>query len=74
MSKEAEYRGLAAKAIDLASRASSRRDKSRLLEMAEKWLELAERAHRLADHFKPQQWQHPLLRMKLGDEKHPDAE
>ncbi|HET8920366.1 MAG: hypothetical protein WAK04_13415 [Xanthobacteraceae bacterium] len=49
-------------------------DKSRLLELAEKWLDLADRTHRLTHRFVPSRWQHPLLRSKLGDEKHPDAE
>jgi hypothetical protein len=46
----------------------------RLLELAERWLDLAERAHQITDRFMPSRWQHPLLRSKLGDEKHPDAE
>lgn len=48
MSKETEYRANAAKVIGLANRASTTHDKGRLLEMAEKWIELADRAHRLA--------------------------
>ena len=74
MTKETEYRANAANSIDLANRASSMRDKGRLLELAEKWLDLADRTHRLARRFAPAAWQHPLLRSKLGDEKHPDAE
>jgi hypothetical protein len=74
MTKETEYRANAANSIELANRASSMRDKGRLLELAEKWLDLADRAHRLTRRFKPAAWQHPLLRSKLGDEKHPDAE
>jgi len=54
--------------------ASSMRDKGRLLELAEKWLDLADRTHRLTRRFTPAAWQHPLMRFKLGDEKHPDAE
>jgi hypothetical protein len=73
MTKETEYRANAANSIELANRASSMSDKSRLLELAEKWLDLAERA-RLTHHFAPSRWQHPLLRSKLGDEKHPDLE
>jgi hypothetical protein len=74
MSKESEYRTNAANSIEMANRASSMGDKSRLLELAEKWLDLADRTHRLTNHFAPSRWQHPLLRSKLGDEKHPDAE
>jgi hypothetical protein len=44
------------------------------LELAEKWLDLADRAHRLTERFTPSRWQHPLLQSKLGDEIHPDAE
>jgi hypothetical protein len=49
-------------------------DKGRLLELAEKWLDLADRTHRLTRRFTPSSWQHLLLRSKLGDEKHPAAE
>ena len=74
MTKEADYRANAANSIELANRAASMNDKSRLLELAEKWLDLADRAHKLRCRFSPSHWQHPLLRSKLGDEKHPDAE
>jgi hypothetical protein len=53
MSKEAEYRANAASAIELASHASNAIDKNRLLEMGEKWLDLADRAQRLVARFKP---------------------
>jgi len=74
MTKETEYRTNAANSIELANRASSMSDKSRPLELAEKWLGLADRAHRVTQRFAPAPWQHPLLRSKLGDEIHPDAE
>jgi hypothetical protein len=74
MIKETEHRANAANSIELANRASSVSDKSRLLELAEKWLDLADRAHRLTQRFGPSRWQHPLLQSKLGDEIHPDAE
>jgi DnaJ-domain-containing protein 1 len=74
MTKETEYRANAANSIELANRASSMGDRSRLLELAEKWLDLADRTHRLTQRFEPLRWQHPLLRSKLGDEIHPDAE
>ena len=74
MTKETEYRADAANSIELANSASSMSDKGRLLELAEKWLNLADRAHRLRCRFAPARWQHPLLRSKLGDEKHPDFE
>jgi hypothetical protein len=74
VTKETQYRANAANSIELANRASSMSDKSRLLELAEKWLDLADRTRRLTHRFAPSRWQHPLLRSKLGDEKHPDAE
>jgi hypothetical protein len=74
MTKETNYRANAANSIELANRASRLSDKMRLLELAERWLDLAERAHQITDRFVPSRWQHPLLRSKLGDEKHPDAE
>jgi hypothetical protein len=48
MAKEDDYRRYAAETIDLASRANSTSDKGRLLAMAEAWLDLGDRAHRLA--------------------------
>jgi RNase adaptor protein for sRNA GlmZ degradation len=74
MTKETDYRASAANSIELANRASSMRHKSRLLQLAEKWLDLADRSHRLTHRFASSRRQHPLLRSKLGDEKHPDAE
>ena len=72
MTKETEYRANAANSIDLANRASSMRDKGRLLELAEKWLDLADRTHRFTHRFAPAARQHPPLPSKLDDEKHPD--
>jgi hypothetical protein len=46
MSKEDDYRKNAAEAVELANRAASTGDKSRLLALAERWLDLADRAHR----------------------------
>jgi hypothetical protein len=53
---------------DLASRANSTSDKGRLLAMAEAWLDLADRAHRLARHHVGRLKEHPLLSSKLGNE------
>jgi hypothetical protein len=39
-----------------------------LLAMAEAWLDLADRAHRLARHFPGRLKEHPLLSSKLGNE------
>ncbi len=46
MSKEAEYRGLAAACLNLARTVRTLAEKARLLAIAEAWLELAERAKR----------------------------
>jgi hypothetical protein len=46
-SKEAEYRRYAGSLIDLASRASTKADKFRLLVMASDWLNLADKIARL---------------------------
>jgi hypothetical protein len=47
MTREDEYRRNAADSVDLAHRAGTSSDKGRLLALAEKWLDLAERAHRI---------------------------
>ena len=46
MSKEHEYRRYAAVTLALAQRANSNADKSRLLVMADAWLDLADRAYK----------------------------
>jgi hypothetical protein len=59
MSKDEEYRGLAASCLQLA-KASRRLDqKARLLAMAEAWLNLAERASGLAMHHARRVAEHP---------------
>jgi hypothetical protein len=55
-----EYRRSAASMLDLAQRADSVADKSRLLVMAEAWLDLAARA------AKPTAADHPPVRATLG--------
>jgi hypothetical protein len=65
MSKADDYRRNAAEALELAGRAESSGDKGRLLSLAEKWLDLAERAHALAgNRIGPL---HPLVRAKIPD-------
>ena len=65
MSIADDYRRHAADTLDLAQRASSTADKTRLLVMADAWLDLADRAHKLAcrkvEHVRQL---HPLLRSK----------
>jgi hypothetical protein len=48
MTKEDDYRHNAVETMELASKASTLEDKARLLALAEKWLDLADRLHRTA--------------------------
>ena len=48
MSKQDEYRDSAAQMFGLAARTSSSNDKSHLLDLAEKWLDLADRSRQQA--------------------------
>jgi hypothetical protein len=66
MTKEDDYRINAAKTIELASRANSSADKGHLLSLAEKWLDLADRAHRLTKRFGAKNRGLPLVDAKLG--------
>jgi hypothetical protein len=72
MSRESEYRKNARDAVDLAHRAANTDDRGRFLQMAEKWLDLA--AAHVARTKRPRSktWEHPLLRIKLGEQ--PDFE
>ena len=70
MTKEADYRKRAAETIELAHRASTPADKGRLLALAEAWLDLADRANRVAKyHIGRLRQPHPLLRAKLVDNR-----
>ena len=53
MSKEAEYRAFAASCIQIARNTRDTADKARLVAMAEAWVQLAERANRLAKRLVP---------------------
>jgi len=64
MTKEADYRSNAAEMIQLAQRASLNADKRRLLNMAEAWLDLADRAQAMRRSRKPSVL-HPLVREKI---------
>jgi hypothetical protein len=71
MTKEDDYRRSAAETLELASRAWTSRDKGRLLSLAEKWLDLAERAHQIAcDRIGKVRQLHPLVRAKIPDLSH----
>ena len=68
MSKESDYRRNAAEILELAGRAENSGDKVRLLSLAEKWLDLAERAHALArNQIGRIRLLHPLVRAKIPD-------
>jgi hypothetical protein len=66
MTKEDDYRTNAAKTIELASRANNSADRGHLLSLAEKWLDLADRAHRLTKRFGVKHRGLPLVDAKLG--------
>lgn len=73
MSKEDDYRENAAETVDLANRAGTVREKGRLLALAEKWLDLADRAHSYALGGGRKFRQHPLITEVFGDEQ-PEAD
>ena len=67
MSKEDEYRGFAASYLKVANATGNIAEKTRLLAMAEAWLDLAGRASRSAKQHARQLAEHPLVRRVLGD-------
>jgi hypothetical protein len=67
MTKEDDFRKHAAETMDLAQKAGSSADKRRLLALAERWLDLADRAHQAARQGIARVRLHPLVRSKLGD-------
>ena len=64
MGRVEEYRGNAAASVDLAAKLSKGADKDRLLRIAERWLNLADRADTKRE--SAQLPEHPLLRDRLG--------
>jgi hypothetical protein len=60
MSKRDEYLDKAAQTLELATRASSSSERSRLLRLADKWLDLADRNQ--LKNSAPQVDEHPLVR------------
>ena len=66
MSKVDEYRRNAAVTVDLANKTATAFDKSRLLSLADKWLDLAYRAHRVTKPPTRQLGEHPLVEKTLG--------
>jgi hypothetical protein len=65
MSNETEYRNNAAETVQLAHRAPTIADKSRLLALAEAWLDLADRARQTGRRLRRPATTHPLVREKL---------
>jgi hypothetical protein len=66
-SKEADYRQNAVETVELANKAATADDKSRLLWLAEKWLDLADRTRRLVGRPMSPVGEHPLVTRVLGD-------
>jgi hypothetical protein len=69
MHREDEYRSRAAQTVDLAQRASSSADKGKLLDMAQAWLDLADRAHKVAKSQLRKFTEHPLIRARFGSDQ-----
>ena len=65
MTKVDDYRKNAIETVELANRASTLEDKIRLLNLAEKWVDLADRVHRTIR--SRASMLHPLIRAKLPD-------
>ena len=72
--KQAQYRGFAASCLDLAKNSPAITEKTRLLAMAEAWLNLADRAAQLAKHPVRKIADHPLVRKTLGGVQGAEAE
>jgi hypothetical protein len=66
--KEHDYRHNAAETLELANKASTSANKGRLVRLAEKWLDLADRAHR-PRRSSQQLGEHPLVKKTLGDDQ-----
>ena len=69
MTKEDDYRRHAAETMGLVQKAVSSSDKRRLLQLAERWLNLADRAHRAAREGITKVRLHPLIRSKLDEDR-----
>ena len=67
MNKEDDYRRNAAETLELARRARDFRDKGRLLSLAEKWLDLAERSLAARNRIVRIRLMHSLVREKIPD-------
>jgi len=65
MTKVEHYRRNAAETVQLAQRAATTSDKGRLLNLAEAWLDLADRKRRVTPNLRTPKYLHPLIREKL---------
>ena len=72
--KVVQYRGFAASCLDLAKSSPTLSEKTRLLAMAEAWLNLADRVSQLAKHPLRKIADHPLVRKTLGGAQGAEAE
>jgi hypothetical protein len=66
MGKTNEYKSFAAACLDLANATTDRINKTRLLLMAEAWLDLADRTAALIRRPVRKLAEHPLVRRTLG--------
>jgi hypothetical protein len=66
ITKEDDYLDNAADAVRLAQHSSSSSDKTRLLELAEAWVDLAEKAHENTRRPRRPTILHPLVQKRLG--------
>ena len=66
MSKQDEYRQFAADALDMAGKAAGIDSKTRLLNMADAWLNLADRADREPKRPRHPSREHPLVTKVSG--------
>jgi hypothetical protein len=62
MSKQDDYLDNAAQTLNLASHVSKLAHRCHLLDLAEKWVELADRSYRQAEHCAGPLEEHPLVR------------
>jgi hypothetical protein len=66
MTKEDDYLDIAADAVRLAQHADASFDKTRLLGLAEAWVDLAEKTHEATRRPRRPAILHPLAQKKLG--------
>jgi hypothetical protein len=69
MTKEDDYRRHAAETMELVNKATTSSDKRRLLQLVERWLNLADRAHQAARDRLASVRMHPLMRSRLEHER-----